>query len=79
MRDCLVQHLVQLGMDVGNLFQSDGAMNEKHRFPITNLGPVHTNADSKVYGFFLPKMHQLIRVHTTVFIAFPTVHTNTPH
>ena len=40
--------------------------------------PVHTNADSKVYGFVLPKTHQLIRVHTTVFIAFPTVHTNTP-
>ena len=29
------------------------------------LGPVHTNADSKVYGFVLPKMHQLIRVHTS--------------
>ena len=44
----------------------------------TNQGPVHTNADSKVYGFVLPKTHQLIRVHTTVFKAFPTVHTNTP-
>ena len=44
----------------------------------TVLGPVHTNADSKVYGFVLPKMHQLIRVHTPVFIVFPTVHTNTP-
>ena len=42
------------------------------------LGPVNTNADSKVYGFVLPKTHQLIRVHSTVFIAFPTVHTNTP-
>ena len=42
------------------------------------LGPVHTNVDSKVYGFVLPKTHQLIRVHTTVFKAFPTVHTNTP-
>ena len=38
---------------------------------------MHTNADSKVYEFVLPKTHQLIRVHTTVFIAFPTVHTNT--
>ena len=35
------------------------------------------NADSKVYGFVLSQTHQLIRVHTTVFIAFPTVHTNT--
>ena len=41
-------------------------------------GSVHTNADSKVYGFVLPKTYQLIRVHTTVFIAFPNVHTNTP-
>ena len=44
----------------------------------TDFGPVHTNADSKVYRFVLPKTHQLIRVHTTVFIAFPTGHTNTP-
>ena len=28
-------------------------------------GPVHTNADSKVYGFVLPKTHQLIHVHTS--------------
>ena len=48
-----------------------------YQIPMSS-GPVHTNADSKVYGFVLPKTHQLIRVHTTVSIAFPTVHTNTP-
>ena len=42
------------------------------------LWPVHNNADLKVYGFVLPRTHQLIRVRTTVFIAFPTVHNNTP-
>ena len=30
----------------------------------SNLGPVHTNADSKVIRIRLPKTHQLIRVHT---------------
>ena len=29
------------------------------------LGPVHTNADSKVYGFVLPKTNQLTHVHTS--------------
>ena len=39
---------------------------------------MHTNTDLKVYRFVLLKTHQLIHVHTTVFIAFTAVNTNTP-
>ena len=41
------------------------------------LGPVHTSAFSNVCVFVRPKTHRLIRVHTTVFAAFSTAHTNT--
>ena len=41
------------------------------------LGPVHTSAFSNVCVFVRPKTHRLIRVHTTVFATFSTVHTNT--
>ena len=41
------------------------------------LGPVHTSAFSNVCVFVRPRTHRLIRVHTTVFAAFSTVHTNT--
>ena len=40
-------------------------------------GPVHTSAFSNLCVFVRPKTHRLIRVHTTVFAAFSTVHTNT--
>ena len=38
---------------------------------------VHTCAFSDVCVFVRPKTHRLIRVHTTVFVAYSTVHTNT--
>ena len=42
-----------------------------------NLGPVHTSAFSNVCVFVRPKTHRSIRVHTTVFVAYSTVHTKT--
>ncbi len=42
-----------------------------------NLGPVHTSEFSNVYVFVKPKTHRSIRVHTTVFVAYSTVHTKT--
>ena len=44
---------------------------------IANLGPVHTSAFSNVCVFVRPKTHRSIRVHTTVFVAYSTVHTKT--
>ncbi len=42
-----------------------------------NLSPVHTSAFSNVCVFVRPKTHRSIRVHTTVFVAYSTVHTKT--
>ena len=41
------------------------------------LGLVHTSAFSNVCVFVRPKTHRSIRVHTTVFVAYSTVHTKT--
>ena len=41
------------------------------------LGLVHTSADPKVFGSVYTETHKLIRVHTSVFVSYPTVHTKT--
>ncbi len=50
---------------------------QQSQFNKVDLGPVHTSAFSNVCVFVRPKTHRSIRVHTTVFVAYSTVHTKT--
>ena len=42
-----------------------------------NLGPINTNAFSKVSVFIAAKTKQNIFMHTSVFVSFSPVHTET--